>query len=236
MDGSGAIDTAITADPMFTGIIEKVGRIVRSEPRAGGRIIRVEFHPRGWEDLADGESVCVNGVCLTVTDGSGGGATFDAVPETVRRTTLGLLRPGDPVNLERSLQVGGRLGGHYVLGHVDTVGTIRRRTMEGLEIVLEVDVGPGGAGQIIPQGSIAVDGVSLTVASLGPAAFTVAIVPYTAEKTNLTSRKPMDPVNIEYDHFGKWVGKILEARIGAADPQRMRDILDRAGFTGGGGS
>ena len=193
---------------MFTGIIEKKGKIAALRPNAGGTRLTIDL-----EELAEGtklgDSIAVNGACLTVSDLAGSVASFDVVAETLRRTALGDLAAGDPVNLERALRVGDRLGGHFVQGHVDGVGTIARRTRTGGEYLLHVAVPRELSDQMIEKGSVAVDGISLTIAALGDGAFAIAVIPHTLERTTLGDRRDGTRVNIEIDMIGKYVRKLL---------------------------
>ena len=191
---------------MFTGIVEASGKIVAVSPA------RLEV-ASDFGDLVLGESIAVNGVCLTVASLSGGGFAADISEETAARTSLGSLSAGDPVNLERAMPAGGRFGGHIVQGHVDGVGrVIQARELEGsVEMTIEV---PGGLERyLVEKGSVTVEGVSLTVASLGVAEFSVSLVPHTLAGTTLGSRKPGDPVNLEVDVLAKYVERLLEAQV-----------------------
>ena len=200
---------------MFTGIVERTARIARLERRPGGRRITVEVRNEKalpeWVPAAEGESIALSGVCLTVveTKARRGGelVSFEAVPETLERTTLGRLRAGDLVNIERSLKVGDRFGGHYVTGHVDGVGTVRSHRTEGDQVLLWIDAPETLIEQMIPKGSVAVDGISLTLIEVDREAsrFSFAAVPYTIARTTLARRTVRSLVNIETDAFGKWV-------------------------------
>jgi riboflavin synthase len=188
---------------MFSGLIEATGVVIgRQRIPAGARLSIGTTLAR---DLAPGDSIAVSGVCLTVVEQ--GDASFDAEisPETARVTTLGGLSAGTLVNLERPLRVDGRLGGHFVLGHVDTVGHIRQVRSEEEFNLVTVDYDPTLTSMLVPKGSIAVDGISLTVAAIRPAEFDVQIVPYTWRHTNLASAGPDTPVNLECDIIGKYV-------------------------------
>jgi riboflavin synthase len=190
---------------MFTGLVEALGRVGAVETAGQGRRLRVAAPEDPAWQLALGESVAVNGVCLTVVEAGAGRLAFDLAEETLRVTTLGELRTGDPVNLERPLRFDGRLGGHLVLGHVDGIGRVTAVGPEGEGARLEVEVPPGLRPLLIPKGSVAVDGVSLTVAGLADTAFAVALIPHTLEVTTLGQRRPGDPVNLEMDVIGKYV-------------------------------
>jgi riboflavin synthase len=195
---------------MFTGIIEEVGEIVAIEDTGAFRAIRV----RGasvFDDLRTGSSIAVNGVCLTVRTISANTFLAEMSRETLNRTSLGPLREGSIVNLERPMRADSRFGGHIVQGHVDGVGRIRRFDREGDAWTLEVEYPAAGSRYIVEKGSIAVDGVSLTVASLGVSdVFSVAIIPHTFENTNLKKAKAGDPVNLEYDVLAKYVENLIK--------------------------
>ncbi len=201
---------------MFTGIIEAVGTIEKLE--AGDDLTRLVVDAKPIvEGLALGDSVAVNGGCLTVTSVRDGRLGFEAVPETIARTSLRDLAVGSRVNLERALRAGDRLDGHIVQGHVDGVGTVREMIREGNDVRLQVDCDPELADCIVEKGSIAVDGVSLTVAALLPAGFEVALIPHTLEATTLGERRPRDRVNLEVDVLGKYVKRYLERVLPSND-------------------
>jgi riboflavin synthase len=197
---------------MFTGIVEEVG-VVRRASRAGD-LARVEIDAKttlGGSEL--GASVAVNGVCLTVVERRADGFAFEIGPETLARTTLGRLRAGEAVNLERPLRFNGALGGHLVLGHVDGIGTVEAVTR--VESTARVRIGLSGPELeplLIPQGSVAIDGVSLTVAALGPRAFEVMLIPHTLEATTFGAAAVGRAVNIEADVIGKYVLRSLALR------------------------
>jgi riboflavin synthase len=197
---------------MFTGLVEGMGEIVGVSDRAGTREIRIRppFPP---EELRAGDSISVHGVCLTLTGDAGRDRTFcvQAVAETQRRSTLGGLRAGDRVHLERALRAGDRMGGHLVQGHVDGLGQVRRSSREGGSWVLEISVPPELARYIVEKGSICVDGVSLTVVRRTRDLFRVDIVPHTAEATLLASYAPGRRVNLEVDVVAKYVESLLRA-------------------------
>ena len=196
---------------MFTGIVEALGRVGAVETgAAGGRrlLLSVPEEP-GWR-LALGESVAVSGVCLTVVDALPGRLAFDLAEETLRVTTLGGLAAGDPVNLERPLRLDARLGGHLVLGHVDGVGRVAAVKPEGAGARIDVETPAQLRPLLIPKGSVTVDGVSLTVATLEADTFAVALVPHTLAVTTLGGRRPGDPVNLEMDVIGKYVRGFVE--------------------------
>jgi riboflavin synthase len=194
---------------MFTGIVETIGIIEGVEP--GDDLTRLVV---GAESIADGmklgDSVAVNGGCLTVTSIRDGRFAFEAIPETMERTSLGDLKVGARVNLERAMRAGDRLDGHIVQGHVDGVGTVRQVIQDGNDVRLQIDCDPELADCVVEKGSIAVDGVSLTVAALLPSGFEVALIPHTLEVTTLSDRQPHDRVNLEVDVLGKYVKRYLE--------------------------
>ncbi len=194
---------------MFTGIVEAMGRIDAVEPRPDGARLRVHLPP-GINDLAVGASLAVDGVCLTVVSLGGDVAAFDLAAETLRRTTLGSLASGAAVNLERPLSVSGRLGGHFVQGHIDGVGTITRVTPEGEGRWMEVGLPPDLARYVAEKGSVAFDGVSLTVAAVDDGRCAVALIPHTLDMTTLGRKGPGDPVNVEVDILAKYMARLLE--------------------------
>ena len=197
---------------MFTGIVEELG-VVREASRSG-EVARLTIGAKAALDGSEvGASVAVNGVCLTVVERQGDGLAFEVGPETLARTTIGRLRAGDAVNLERPLRFGGALGGHLVLGHVDGIGTVEVVTR--VESTARVRIGlPGPELEplLIPQGSVAVDGVSLTVAALGPRAFEVMVIPHTLEVTTFGRLRAGHAVNIEADVIGKYLVRSLALR------------------------
>src|SRR5215204_90760 len=193
---------------MFTGLIETVGHVsgLVSVPSGFRMRVRTPFA----SELALGESVAVNGVCLTVTAVEGDELQAEIGPETARVTTLGSLKPQQPVNLERSLRAGDRFGGHFVQGHVDSVGTIEHVRRDGDAHWLTISFPGALATALIPKGSVAVDGISLTVAALRERQFDVMIIPFTWSHTNLSSVSVRDQVNLECDMLGKYVVRAAE--------------------------
>ena len=208
---------------MFTGLIESVCPVrAAAQGGTGGMDLALDLGPLA-QGTQVGDSISVSGVCLTVTRSMGTVAHFDVGPETLRRSTLGSLRPSSKVNVERALQVGDRFGGHLVQGHVDGIAVIRslRRHGEFLEIAFSLDAELLEA--VVVKGSVAVDGVSLTVASLDEAGFSVAIIPQTASATTLGMARAGDKVNVETDLIVKAVRRALERIL----PQRSNLTADR---------
>ena len=195
---------------MFTGLIETVGRIAEVVTAPAGMTLRLETSLAA--ELQPGESIAVNGVCLTVTTAAAGEMHADIGPETARVTTLGSLRRDEAVNLERSMRADSRFGGHFVQGHVDAVGQIDHVREEGDAHWLTVRYPDLMAPYLVAKGSIAVDGISLTVAALHEGTFDVMIIPFTWEHTNLSSRRVGDRVNLEGDMIGKYVARALMLR------------------------
>ena len=195
---------------MFTGLIEAVGTVSVLEARGNDAARLVLDLPYAGE-LSLGESVAVNGCCLTVT-GKEGVISFDLLMETLNRTSLGDLKAGYRVNLERALRADGRFGGHFVQGHVDTTATVVAAEPKGSDRNLVIAIPQGGARYFIEKGSIAVNGVSLTVASLEEESFGLWIIPHTLQETNLGDLKPGDRVNLEYDMLAKYAERQLVNR------------------------
>lgn len=192
---------------MFTGLIESIGQIVAVRDTATGRTMTIAASlDQPW---VEGDSVAVNGVCLTVQTGRDEVFEAHVSPETLRVTTLGRTKPGQGVNLERPLKADGRLGGHFVLGHVDGIGTLRRVEPQGESVWLDVDLPEALLSLVVLKGSIAIDGISLTVARLNGATVGVQIVPHTWTHTTLASLRAGDGVNIEVDVIGKYVQRLV---------------------------
>ncbi len=198
---------------MFTGLIEATGTIDAVRPSGAVRVLSVAT-PLGRE-LGAGDSIAVNGVCLTVTSRHDQGFEVEVSPETLRVTTLGQFATGRTVNLERPLRADARLGGHFVLGHVDGVGRITAFTGDGDCYWLEVDAPPELARYLISKGSVAIDGISLTIARLQGASMGVQIIPFTWAHTALSQARPGDEVNLEADVLGKYVARLMDAQTAA---------------------
>jgi riboflavin synthase len=201
---------------MFTGIVESVGKLAEVKPMSGGYRVRIETPLAG--ELKPGDSLAVNGVCLTVILTDGHEVHADVGPETARVTTFALLRRDQDVNLERPVRADGRLGGHLVQGHVDGVGTIDEIRPDADCRWLTVSYPPALAPYFIRKGSVAIDGVSLTVAGLGDKQFDVQIIPFTWQHTSLGGAKPGDKVNLECDMIGKYVARAMD--LGGDDRSR----------------
>jgi riboflavin synthase len=195
---------------MFTGLIESVGTVKVLKPR-GNDAARLVIEAPFADELSLGESVAVNGCCLTVT-GKEGGISFDLLVETLNRTNLGILKPGSRVNLERALRADGRFGGHFVQGHIDKTAEVLSAEPAGNDLNLVIGIPREGVRYFIEKGSIAVNGVSLTVASLTAESFGLWIIPHTLQETNLGELKPGDRVNLEYDLIAKYAERQLAAR------------------------
>lgn len=194
---------------MFTGLVEEVGRLRARESFRGGAKLVISAGAL-LEGAAVGDSIAVNGVCLTVTELAAGSFSAVVMPETLRKSNLGALTPGAELNLERALPLGGRLGGHLVSGHIDATGTLVRRYPEGNAVVMHFRIPAELNRYLIAKGSIAVDGVSLTIAALNPEGFSVSVIPHSAAETTLGGMKIGDTVNLEVDLIGKYVEKLLE--------------------------
>jgi riboflavin synthase len=194
---------------MFTGLVEAVGIMRSLEHR--GDAARLTVETRLASELHLGESLAVNGCCLTVT-GKEDGVAFDLLAETLNRTNLGALQPGSRVNLERALRADGRFGGHFVQGHIDTTANVIAADSKGTDLHLLIEIPASGAGYFIQKGSIAVNGVSLTVASLAEEHFGLWIIPHTLQETNLGDLKAGDRVNLEYDMLAKYAERQLTNR------------------------
>jgi riboflavin synthase len=193
---------------VFTGIVRELGVVVSAEEVGGGRALSVRA-PETAAGAGLGGSVAINGCCLTAAGVSGDELAFHAVPETIARTTLGALEPGDRVNVEPALRAGDELGGHYVQGHVDAVGRIQSVEAEGEGLRVFVDAPDDVLRYCVEKGSVTVDGVSLTVAELSSDAFAVALVPHTLEATTLAALRPGQPVNLEADVLAKYVERLV---------------------------
>ena len=215
---------------MFTGLIEDVGLVRRLE-RAGGAARLTVATKLPLESIALGDSVAVNGACLTVVARGGGELTFDASPETLERTTLGTLGNGAPVNLERALRLGDRLGGHIVTGHVDFIAAVSERREVAGNIVFGFRIPDQFACYLVAKGSVTIDGISLTVNAVFDSGFSVNIIPHTASMTTLNGLKPGGQVNIETDILGKYVERLLAfGNTGRKEGGLTLELLAKSGF------
>lgn len=200
---------------MFTGIVEQVGEVVSVLPGDGLVTLEIEVGEL-TEGVALGDSVAVNGACLTVTKRSGSCLTFDAVRETLEKTALGELVAGSPVNLERAMRAGGRLDGHIVQGHVDGTGTLAALERDGDDVRLHVECAPELAALLVDKGSVAIEGVSLTVVDPTDEGFHVVLIPHTLEATTLGRLTVGRRLNLEADVLGKYVKRYLDRVVGSA--------------------
>jgi riboflavin synthase len=210
---------------MFTGIIESVGTVISLKPFSTGFVLEVDTGLDLTKD-AVGDSIAVDGICLTVTKIARSKFTATASRETVTRSTLGSLKTGSKVNIERALTLSARLGGHIVLGHVDCVARIREKRASGESIRFSIELDKAYSKYVIEKGSIAVDGISLTVNSISADAFELNIIPFTLESTSLTLKTSNDRVNLEFDVIGKYVQRLMENKGGAT----LGDLLKQNGF------
>lgn len=206
---------------MFTGLIEKTGTIDRLTPKGPGVELVVRTSSHLVAELSLGESVAVDGACLTVTKFGGERFTVDASAETMNLTTLGQRRIGDQVHLERALRLGDRLGGHWVTGHIDGVGSLRSKSPLGEAIQLWFDAPSSIAKYLVKKGSIAIDGASLTVNELDEKGFSIVLIPHTQSILRLSQKKVGATVNLESDILGKYVEKLLSSNIGNSDQMQV---------------
>ncbi|MGE4620096.1 MAG: riboflavin synthase [Planctomycetota bacterium] len=206
---------------MFTGIVERSSRVTEISAIPGGKRLKIALKAVSsasgfldpWPDLLAGESISVDGACLTLLNDADHLA-FDVIEETLRKTSLGQKKPGDQVHLERALRVGDRLGGHYVTGHIDTCGAIRN-IESGDETIWVIEHDPKAPFQTVEKGSVTIDGVSLTVVQSELDHFSVALIPHTLAVTTFGDKKPGAALNLEMDHFGRWVKKLLDEQRSA---------------------
>ncbi len=201
---------------MFTGLIEETGEVAALELSPKGARLSIQAS-LVLEGLRIGDSVAINGCCLTAASIDGGVIAFDLLQETLRRTNLHALQPGSPVNLERALAAGARLGGHFVQGHIDGTAEVLAFAPSGADYRLEIALPATARQYLVTKGSIAVDGISLTVAELAPHSFTLWIIPHTLAATNLRAKHAGDLVNLEYDLLAKYVERMLAVR-GVVEP------------------
>ncbi|MDI9479923.1 MAG: riboflavin synthase [Syntrophomonadaceae bacterium] len=204
---------------MFTGIIEEIGHVQRINQQSHSAQIQIKAS-KVLSDVAVGDSIAVNGVCLTVVSFDNQHFIADVMPETINKTTLHELKPGSPVNLERALQVGARLGGHIVQGHVDAIGTIVQKQVLEIAIIYRIKTTPELLQFVVPKGSVAIDGISLTVVDVFQDSFTVSLIPHTAHETTLGGKDPGDRVNLESDIIGRYVQHLM----GRTSPDMRQDL------------
>jgi riboflavin synthase len=212
---------------MFTGIIEEIGAMRRIIKQGQAMVLEISGK-RTLEDVQLGDSISVNGVCLTVIHFDESSFSVDVMPETFRKTSLKKLHVGDPVNLERAMAAGGRFGGHIVQGHVDSVGTITGRVPEDNAVVYHIEPQDRAILKyMIPHGSITIDGISLTLVEVSESRFSVSIIPHTLAQTILQHKQPGHEVNLEADVLGKYIERLLNFRS-VNDPVRKQGTLTEA--------
>ena len=213
---------------MFTGLIESVQPISSNAPTTTGLKLIIDLDKLA-DDAKTGDSIAVNGVCLTISKLNGSIAEFDVMDETIKAGNVADLKNGSQVNLERAMIAGGRFGGHIVQGHIDQVGTIVDLIKQQGQIVIWISAAPELINNIITKGSVAVDGISLTIAQIQNERFAVGIIPTTWQETNLHNRKLGDKVNLEADILGKWINQRLETVLGPKSNLSLKE-LRRQGF------
>lgn len=213
---------------MFTGIIEYLGKVKQVKLQASSAIIVVDIGTLS-DDVNPGDSIAINGACLTVTQIKDSEVYFDVSTETLSKTTIGGLKTSDNVNIERSLKMGDKLGGHFVTGHVDGVGVINKVENEPGQCTVWFSVSEELTNMMIKKGSVAVDGISLTIVEIRDGLFSVALIPYTLEATTLGFKKAGRKVNIETDMLGKWVKRILTVNESTTSGI-TEDLLKKKGF------
>ena len=210
---------------MFTGIIEELGTVGQMDRRPDSIKLTIQAR-KVLEGTQLGDSIAVNGVCLTVTSMTDTSFTADVMHETMRRSSLSDIKSGSKVNLERAMQVGGRLGGHIVSGHIDGVGHIARIAADGIARVITISIPKDMEPFIVEKGSIAIDGISLTVVSVGNSQFSVSIIPHTMANTTLIDKHPGAVVNLETDVIGKYVHSFTTAHTGKRSGITMETLLE----------
>ena len=214
---------------MFTGIIEEVGTVSRVQHSGNASFIEIQAK-KVLEDVHLGDSIAVNGVCLTVTHFGGGVFHADVMNETLNRSSLGSLTTGSPVNLERAMAANGRFGGHIVSGHIDGTGIITDIKNDGIAVWYSVSTAPEQLRYIVEKGSIAIDGISLTVAKVTDTSFSVSIIPHTAAQTILSTKKTGDKVNLENDIIAKYAEKLMKPAETPKTGSITMDFLAKNGF------
>lgn len=218
---------------MFTGLVEELGK-VKAIAR-GAKSVRITvLASKVVSDVKLGDSIAVNGTCLTVVEFAKEWFTADVMPETVKSTVLATLKIGDTVNLERTLRVGDRFGGHIVSGHIDGVGTISAKETNDIALIVTIKAGPEVMKYIVKKGSIAIDGISLTIVDYDQDWFSVSLIPHSAARTTLGFKKNGDSVNLEGDVIGKYVEKLLGLQVAESQKGKSKvgmDFLQQNGFT-----
>lgn len=214
---------------MFTGIVEETGKVKAIQKGSSSSFIKIEGD-KIFSDIHLGDSIAVNGVCLTVTDFSGKIFRADVMNETLERSSLGLLKNGSAVNLERAMAANGRFGGHIVSGHIDGTGTVIKIKKDGIAVWYTIEADDDILKLIVKKGSISIDGISLTVADVTNNTFSVSVIPHTSENTNLSSKKCGDIVNLETDVIGKYVDKLINNGKSDSKSGITRDFLAGYGF------
>ncbi len=213
---------------MFTGIIEHLGKVKQIKRQASSALVVVDIGPLS-SDVNSGDSIAINGSCLTVTRIGGPDVSFDVSTETLSKTTIGELRVSDKVNIEGSLKIGDKLGGHFVTGHVDGVGVISKKENKVGQCTIWFSVSEELADMMIKKGSVAMDGISLTIVDIEEKSFSVALIPYTLEETTLGFKEVGQKVNIETDMLGKWVKRILKTEEKTTSGI-TEEVLEENGF------
>ena len=214
---------------MFTGIIEETGILMSVKGGLSGSRLAVKAD-RVLEDIQKGDSIAVNGVCLTVTDMTDSTFSADVMHETMRRSSFSTIKSGSQVNLERAMQVGGRLGGHIVSGHIDGIGHVARIATDGIARVITISIPKDMEPFIVEKGSITIDGISLTVVSVGSSQFSVSIIPHTMANTTLMDKHPGAIVNLETDVIGKYVHSFTVGHPSSASSGLTMEKLLENGF------
>lgn len=215
---------------MFTGIIEELGTVKSLDQSAAIAKLQV-FAPKIAEDIQLGQSVSVNGVCLTIVRAAQGLLCFELMPPTIQCTNFSLLKSGDKINLERALRADGRISGHLVTGHIDATGIITRKVRTGGDVVIEIKTSEQLLRYMVRKGSVALDGVSLTVSMLEKTIFGVNLIPYTLENTTLGFKKEQDLLNIECDILAKYMERLLSPQRYSSDSKVSLSFLQEHGFT-----
>lgn len=209
---------------MFTGIVEEVGLVRAIQRRTGYQRTTVEAK-RVLEDVSIGDSISIDGACHTVVEAERRAFSFESVSETLERTTLGRLKTGDRVNLERSLKLSDRLGGHLVAGHVDGMGTVMERRQRADNMTFRIGMPEDLAAYLANKGSIAVDGISLTIVAVGARHFTVTVIPHTVEATTIGERRVGDAVNLEVDLVARYLERLTGCRAENGSPATSRNVV-----------